>query len=150
RGDKNKAADKVGPVIDRVAQIQQAHPQLTIGEFGDASAVKAVETAYGNDLAKAGMLSLPVTLVILAVAFGALGARGIPLVLGLTAVFAPFGLIALPSQVLPMAMEVPAIVLLVGLAVGVDYSMFYLRRAREERAAGRSETAALEAAASTS
>jgi uncharacterized membrane protein YdfJ with MMPL/SSD domain len=150
RGDADKAAEKVGAVLDRVDEVQQAHPQLFIGEFGDASAEDAVVTAYGEDLAKAGLLSLPVTLIILVIAFGALVAAGIPLLLGLTAVFATFGLLALPSQVFPMAMQVPAIVLLVGLAVGVDYSMFYLRRAREERAAGRSESAALEAAAATS
>jgi predicted RND superfamily exporter protein/pimeloyl-ACP methyl ester carboxylesterase len=84
------------------------------------------------------------------VAFGALVAAGIPLLLALTAVFATLGLMALPSHVLPMAQEVSATVLLIGLAVGVDYSMFYLRREREERAAGRSERAALEAAAATS
>jgi RND superfamily putative drug exporter len=49
-----------------------------------------------------------------------------------------------------MAQQVPAVVLLIGLAVGVDYSLFYLRREREERARGRSERAALEAAAATS
>ena len=80
------------------------------------------------------MLSLPITLLILLVTFGALVAAGIPLLLALTAVFATFGLVALPSHVLPMANEVPALVLLIGLAVGVDYSMFYLRREREERA----------------
>ena len=84
------------------------------------------------------------------VAFGALVAAGIPLLLALTAVFATFGLVALPSHVLPLANEALAVVLLIGLAVGVDYSMFYLRREREERAAGRSERAALEAAAATS
>ena len=82
-------------------------------------------------------------------AFGASLAAGIPLLLGLTAVFATFGLIALPSLV-PVALEAYAMVLLIGLAVGVDYSMFYLKRARQERAAGRSERAALEGAAATS
>ena len=105
---------------------------------------------YSEDLAKAGELSLPITLVILVIAFGALIAAGIPLLLGLTAVFGAFGLIAVLSHVLPMAMQAPALVLLIGLAVGVDYSMFYLRREREERAAGRSPEAALEAAAATS
>jgi RND superfamily putative drug exporter len=84
------------------------------------------------------------------VAFGALVAAGIPLLLGITAVLATLGLVALPSQVLPTDDSVGAIVLLIGLAVGVDYSMFYLKREREERAAGRSEEAALEAAAATS
>ena len=61
-----------------------------------------------------------------------------PLLLALTAVFATFGLIALPSHLVPVAFEAPAMVLLIGLAVGVDYSMFYLKRERQERAAGRS------------
>ena len=150
RGDKNKAVDKIAPVLTSVADAQRAHPGLFIGEFGDASGVKAVETAYGNDLSKAGALSLPITLAILVVTFGALVAAGIPLLLALTAVFATFGLLAVPSHLLPMAQQAYAMVLLIGLAVGVDYSMFYLKRERQERAAGRSSEAALAAAAATS
>ena len=149
-GPKDKAPDKVEPVVDAVAAAQAAHPGFFIGEMGDASAQKAVMDQYGKDLGKAGMLSLPITLIILLVTFGALVAAGIPLLLALTAVFATFGLVAIPSHVLPMPNEVPALVLLIGLAVGVDYTMFYLRREREERAKGRSERAALEAAAATS
>jgi RND superfamily putative drug exporter len=150
RGEKDEAVDKIAPVLDRVDQAQQAHPQLFIGEFGDASAVDGVNTAFAEDLEKAGLFSLPITLLILVVAFGALVAAGIPLLLALTAVFATFGLLALSSQLLPVAEQAYALVLLIGLAVGVDYSMFYLKREREERAAGRSERAALEAAAATS
>jgi uncharacterized membrane protein YdfJ with MMPL/SSD domain/pimeloyl-ACP methyl ester carboxylesterase len=150
RGDKDKASDKIGPVLDAVAAAQQAHPAYFVGEVGYASGQKAIDQASSDDLAKAGELSLPITLIILVVAFGALVAAGIPLLLALTAVFGSFGLIAVVSHVLPMAQEMPALVLLIGLAVGVDYSMFYLRREREERAAGRSERAALEAAAATS
>ena len=150
RGDSDDAADKIGPVLDRVDVAQRVHPEFFIGEFGDASAEDAVVTAYADDLEKAGQLSLPITLIILVIAFGALVAAGIPLLLGLTAVFATFGLVALSSEFLPMAMQAPAVVLLIGLAVGVDYSMFYLRREREERAAGQSQRAAVEAAAATS
>jgi RND superfamily putative drug exporter len=150
RGDKASAADRIDPVLKSVADAQRAHPGLYIGEFGDASASKAVDTAFANDLASAGAFSIPVTLIILVVAFGALVAAGIPLLLGLTAVFTTFGLVALPSHLLPLDQAASAVVLLIGLAVGVDYSMFYLRRERQERAAGRSERAALEAAAATS
>src|SRR6266542_2186750 len=150
RGDSTKAMDKLGPVLKTVADAQRAHPSFFIGEFGGASAAKAVNTAFAHDLKSAGVFSVPLTLIILVVAFGALVAAGIPLLLALTAIFATFGLVALPSHLLPLAQEAPAVVLLVGLAVGVDYSMFYLRREREERAAGRSERAALEAAAATS
>jgi uncharacterized membrane protein YdfJ with MMPL/SSD domain len=150
RGDKDEAKDKVGPVLDAVADAQGAHPDFFIGEFGDASAAKAVDAVFADDLASAGVFSIPITLIILVVAFGALVAAGIPLLLALTAVFATFGLMALPSHLLPLAQEAGAVVLLIGLAVGVDYSMFYLKRERQERAAGRSEQAALEAAAATS
>src|SRR4051794_2979556 len=150
RGDSKKARDKLGPVLASAADAQRAHPSFFVGEFGGASAAKAVDTAFANDLKSAGVFSIPLTLIILVVAFGALVAAGIPLLLALTAVFATFGLAALPSHLLPIAPEAFAVVLLVGLAVGVDYSMFYLRREREERAAGRSARAALEAAAATS
>ena len=84
------------------------------------------------------------------VAFGALIAAGVPLLLGLTAVMGTLGLLAPISQIVPMADAASSVVLLVGLAVGVDYSMFYLRRKMEERDAGRSNEAALEFAAATS
>jgi uncharacterized membrane protein YdfJ with MMPL/SSD domain len=150
RGAKDEAVDKIDPVLEAVAAEQRAHPGFSIGEFGDASAEKGVATAYENDLGKAGTLSLPITLVVLVLTFGSLVAAGIPLLLALTAVFATFGLVALSSVLLPVAMQAPAMVLLIGLAVGVDYSMFYLKRARQERAAGRSEQAALAVAAATS
>jgi RND superfamily putative drug exporter len=150
RGAADEAAEKIGPVLDQVEAAQRAHPELFIGEFGNASAAKAVETAFADDLGKAGELSLPITLVILVVAFGALVAAGIPLLLALTAVIATFGLVAVTSQAVPVATQAGALVLLIGLAVGVDYSLFYLRRAREERAAGRSTRAAIEVAAATS
>ncbi len=150
RGDKKDAGDKLGPVLKSVKDAQRAHPGFFIGEFGYASAAKETDAAFADDLKSAGVFSIPLTLIILVIAFGALVAAGIPLLLALTAVFATFGLVALPSHLLPLAPEAFAVVLLVGLAVGVDYSMFYLRREREERAAGRSERAALEAAAATS
>ena len=150
RGEADEAADKLDPVLAAVDDAQRAHPQFFIGEFGYASASKAVETAAADDLAKAGALSLPITLVILVIAFGALVAAGIPLLLALTAVIATFGIVGVASQAVPVATQAAAIVLLIGLAVGVDYSLFYLRREREERAAGRSERAALEVAAATS
>ena len=149
RGDADLAVDKIGPVLDRVDEVQKAHPAVH-RRVRPASAIDGTNKVFADDLAKAGLISLPITLLILVIAFGALVAAGIPLLLALTAVFATFGLLALPSHVLPMAKEAPAIVLLIGLAVGVDYTMFYLKREREERAAGRSERAALEAAAATS
>jgi len=149
-GDPDEAAEKIDPILDRMAGLKSAHPDVYIGQFGDTSANEALMESFGKDLERAGLFSLPVTLLILVVAFGALVAAGVPILLGLTAVLATLGLLALPSQVVPIDESVPAIVLLIGLAVGVDYSMFYLKREREERSAGRSPEAALEAAAATS
>src|SRR5262245_40860687 len=150
RGKSDDAKDKIGPILATVAAAQRAHPGFTIAEFGDGSAAKEISDQFGKDLLKAGALSLPVTLGILLLTFGALVAAGIPLVLALTSVLATMGLLALPSKVVPMDDAVSAVVLLIGLAVGVDYSMFYLKRAREERARGRTERASIEAAAATS
>src|SRR5256714_6516769 len=86
RGDSTKAADKLGPILQSVTDAQGAHPGLFVGEFGGASAAQAVDTALANDLKRAGVFSVPLTLIILVIAFGALVAAGIPLLLALTAV----------------------------------------------------------------
>src|SRR5205085_12480088 len=111
---------------------------------------KSIQATITDDLKKAGELSLPITLIILTLTFGTLVAAGLPLLMGFTAVLAATGLVAIPSSLLPVDGNLAAVILLIGLAVGVDYSLFYLRREREERAAGRSEGASLEAAAATS
>ena len=149
-GDSTEAEDRVDPTLAAVAAVQADHPDLAIEQFGGASADNAIEEVITGDLGKAGMLSLPVTLIILVITFGSLVAAGLPLLIGLTSVMAALGLVAITSHLFPADSNLPAVVLLIGLAVGVDYSLFYLRREREERAAGRSERGALEAAAATS
>jgi uncharacterized membrane protein YdfJ with MMPL/SSD domain len=138
-GDSTEASDRIDPVLAAVAAAQKRHPDLSVEQFGDASANKAINDTIGDDLAKAGLLSLPITLILLVITFGTLVAAGVPLWIGLSSVLATLGLVNLPSQIL-----------LIGLAVGVDYSLFYLKREREERAAGRTEEGALFAAAATS
>ena len=149
-GDSTEAKDRIDPVLDATAAVQKRHPELAVEQFGSASANKAVTETITEDLGKAGMLSVPVTLLLLLITFGTLVAAGVPLWIGLSSVVATLGLVNLPSQILPIDSNLSAVILLIGLAVGVDYSLFYLKREREERAAGRTETAALEAAAATS
>src|SRR6185503_10202570 len=103
-----------------------------------------------DDFKRAEFLSLPITMLILIVAFGALVAAGVPLLLAITAVVGTLGLVGPISQIVPMESSANSVILVIGLAVGVDYSMFYLRRKMEERDAGRSSEAALEFAAATS
>jgi uncharacterized membrane protein YdfJ with MMPL/SSD domain len=149
-GDLTEAKDRVDPTLAAVANVQSKHPGLDIEQFGGASAEKAINAVIQDDLKKAGMLSIPITLIILIITFGTLVAAGLPLLIGLTSVMAALGLVAVASHAFPADSNLPAVVLLIGLAVGVDYSLFYLRREREERAGGRSERAALVAAAATS
>ena len=150
QGEDDVAKDRVDATLAATAAAQKAHPELRIEQFGDASADKALSAAFEEDFKKAEYLSLPITLLILIVAFGALVAAGLPLLLALTAVMGTIGLLGPVSQIVPLDEAVSSVVLLVGLAVGVDYVMFYLRREMEERDAGRSAEAALEAAAATS
>ena len=105
-----------------------------IEQAGDASANKALNKSFNDDFAKARTLSLPITLLILIVAFGALVAAGIPVLLAITGVGATLGLVAAVSQIAAVDPAVSEVVLLIGMAVGVDYSLFYMRREREERA----------------
>ena len=147
--DKDKALALDKPVQKTLAAVAKRHDVIAIDEFG-INAETQIDDAVANDFKKAGTFSVPLTLAVLIVAFGSIVAAGLPLLLALTAVFATLGLLAIPSQFLPLDVDVKVIVLLIGLAVGVDYSMFYLKRVREERAAGRGTTAAIEAAAATS
>jgi uncharacterized membrane protein YdfJ with MMPL/SSD domain len=142
--------NKVDPLLAATAAAARANPQVRIDQFGDASVQKAVEKSINDGLGKATSLSLPITLAILVLAFGALAAAGVPVLLAISAVLATMGLIAIPSHIAPVDTAVSEIILLIGMAVGVDYALFYLRREREERAAGKDAEAALEAAAATS
>ena len=145
-----QATTLVAPVLEAVARVQERSPDFRVEQFGGASAMKALDETVGKDFQRAEYTALPITLGILIVVFGALVAAGIPLLLGLTAVLAAIGLLAVPGQLFAMDEAANSVILLIGLAVGVDYSLFYLKREREERAAGQSTGAALEAAAATS
>ncbi len=149
-GDKTEAEERVDASLAATAAAQAHNPGVRVEQFGGASASKALEEVFSQDLSKAETTSLPITLLILLVAFGALVAAFVPLLIGFTSVLATLGLLALPSQLVPMDPNVSSVVVLVGLAVGVDYSLFYMRREREERRAGRSASASLQAAAATS
>ena len=150
-GNQSTAKKRASETLAAIDATQAAHPQLTVGEFGQASSDNQVSTAISNDFKTALVTSLPITLLILLIAFGALVAAGVPLLLGLTAVLGTIGLVGVISHIgSGVDQSINEVILLIGLAVGVDYSMFYLRREREERESGRTEGASLAAAAATS
>ncbi|MEY9836098.1 MMPL family transporter [Streptacidiphilus sp. EB103A] len=149
-GDPATAADRVAPVLAAVSGVQARHADLTVQEFGDASADKWFQDAFSHDFSRAEWTAVPLALGILLIAFGALVAAVLPVLLALTAFIAAGGLVALSSHLLHTSDDASSVMLLVGLAVGVDYCLFYLRREREERARGHSAEAALQIAAATS
>jgi len=149
-GDDTQAQDRVGAALDATSAAQAANPDFAVEEVGDASVAKQLNDSISSDFKQAFVTSLPITLLILLIAFGALVAAAVPLILALTAVLATIGIIALLSHISPVDQSINEVILLIGLAVGVDYSMFYLRREREERESGRTEEASLAVAAATS
>jgi len=150
RGDSDTAGDRVEPVLKAVAQVQKEHEGLRVEEIGGASMQKTFSDAFGDDFKQAEYSAVPVALGILLIAFGALVAALLPVALALTAIIATMGLMGIASHLQPMTNTADSVMLLVGLAVGVDYCLFYLRREREERAAGRDAGTALRIAAATS
>ncbi|MEV7775797.1 MMPL family transporter [Kitasatospora sp. NPDC086791] len=150
KGTGDEAVANVTPVMDAVAAVQTRNPGLTVVELGDASSGKWIQDQFKNDFSRAEWTAVPLALGILLIAFGALVAAVLPVVLALTAFVAASGLVALSSGLLHTSNDASSVMLLVGLAVGVDYCLFYLRREREERAAGHDADTALAVAAATS
>jgi uncharacterized membrane protein YdfJ with MMPL/SSD domain len=150
KGTSGAAKKKIDSIESSVAKVGDRHSAFYVGEAGSISSGKALDKMFLDQLKLAGERSIPITILVLLLVFGALVAVGVPLLLALSGVAATIGLVALPSQLVPLDQNVDAVILLIGLAVGVDYSLFYLKREREERAAGKSSRAAIEAAAATS
>jgi uncharacterized membrane protein YdfJ with MMPL/SSD domain len=126
------------------------NPEVAVEETGDITASDARDRVVNRDLQRAELLSIPVTLIVLLFAFGAIVAALVPVLLALTAVGATLGLIGPLSQAFPMDDSVKTVVLLIGMAVGVDYALFYVIRSREERHRGLPSHEALERTARTS
>jgi RND superfamily putative drug exporter len=150
-GDFNQAQQNVDAALAATAAVAGSHPGVIVQEFGAASTQKALAGAFIGDARKAEYTSVPVTLIILVFAFGSLIAAGVPLLLGITSVLAALGLMGPISHLVPVNPgQLDAVIALIGLAVGVDYSMFYLRRKLEERHRGLDNDTALARAAATS
>jgi uncharacterized membrane protein YdfJ with MMPL/SSD domain len=149
RGDPEDAADHVAPLERAVADVRAEHPGVTFQQAGDGSIEAAFDAVLEEDLKRAELISVPLTLVILVIAFGAVVAAAVPLLLGLTSLLAALGALGVVSQVVPVGDAASSLVVLIGLAVAVDYSLFYIRREREERRAGRGPLEAVDAAAAT-
>jgi len=144
------ARKHVQPILDAVAAQQERHPGFTIEEFGFASSAHVLNKTVGDDFHKAEQLTVPITLAILLFAFGALVAALLPVGLAFTGFLGALGVSAVVSHLQASSDATNSVILLMGMAVGVDYSLFYLRREREERRRGRPPQEALRTTAATS
>jgi putative drug exporter of the RND superfamily len=153
KGPELEGRKHVEPLLAGTAAVQAAHPELRIEETGSPSISRGVDDLRGEDLGKTEMIALPITLITLLLIFGSIGMAVVPLLLAISSITASVGLSMLASHAFPDAGIGTNIILLIGMAVGVDYTLFYLKREREERArhGGRlSSRAAVELAAATS
>ena len=137
-------------MLETVAEAQAASDGFEILIGGDASINKEASEIVEEDFGFALFLNLPITFVILILAFGALAAAFVPLSLAVAAVITASGILAVISQRYPLSEVYSEIVLLMGLATGIDYALFVISRFRRERRAGRSKEEALLVATSTS
>ncbi|KOV64961.1 MMPL family transporter [Streptomyces sp. MMG1121] len=153
KGEELDATGKVGALVAQTEAVQRDHPALLVQETGSPSTSKGVDQQRDDDLALSEKITLPLTLVTLLVAFGSLAMAAVPLLLALSSIAAAVGLAMVASHLSPDVGVGTNVILMIGLAVGVDYTLFYLKREREERArsAGRlSSEALVELAAATS
>lgn len=149
-GDAAAITAKAAALRPVVGQAQDAYPGFEIHALSNTLINEDLNKLVGDDLDGSLKLTLPITFLILLIAFGAMVAGIVPLVLALSALLGGFGILGIYSQVVgPVAMSTSQLVVLIGLAVGVDYSLFMITRFRSERRAGRAKLEAIEIASGT-
>jgi uncharacterized membrane protein YdfJ with MMPL/SSD domain len=149
-GERPRVLALLEPVEGIVDATRAAMPDATIHIVSASFINRDIQEEIGRSLDDSLRVTLPATFVILLVAFGAIVASAIPLVLALTSLAAAFGLIGLYSQLVePVSPQSTQLIVLIGLAVAVDYSLFMVTRFRTERRHGRGVLDAIEIASST-
>ena len=149
-GDDERVRALLEPVLPIVNAARAAHPELTI-HLIDSTFINAdINELISSGLDSSLRLTLPLTFIILLFAFGAIVAAVVPLVLAITSLLAAFGILGIYSQVTgPVSANASQLIVLIGLAVAVDYSLFMVTRFRVERRAGRDRGKAIEVSSST-
>src|SRR6266545_4048235 len=144
-GTLDDADSNIDQVLDRTLHAQ--HPQgFKVWVAGEATAAKDSNTIAEQDLRKGETIGI---LAILIVVFGTAAAAVVPVVLAIMAIVVALGLVSLLGLAFDLSFFVTNMVTMIGLAVGIDYSLFIVSRYREERARGRDKLAAISAAGAT-
>lgn len=138
------AVDLIEPLLEVVASTNTDEFRVTT--VGDGSINNEFITLADETLFRGEIVGLPVALVILLVVFGAVVAAGIPLVLAIVAILVSIGMTVIVGQVFDLSFFIVNMITMIGLAVGIDYSLFVVQRFREERAMGHDVIHAVERA----
>ena len=148
-GDADDAIDKVDAILDTVRVAAADADGFEIAMAGNTSITRQLEKIDEEDFSNMILVTLVLALVLMLVAFRGVVAATIPLIIAVGAIFSALGVAALVSHVLPMVDALAQVVLLMGMAVGVDYSLFIVSRYRSERKAGRPKLEAITVACDT-
>jgi RND superfamily putative drug exporter len=140
--------DKIGQVHEVVSKANQENG-FRVLIAGEATLGDDFMTLAENDLKTGEVIGIAVALVILALVFGALAAALLPLVLAIVAVVVALGATALVGQALELSFFMANMIVMMGLATGIDYSLFIVSRYREERARGLQKIEAIATAGAT-
>ena len=149
-GDSAQVAALLKPVKPIMDAARVANPDLTIHVVSFTFINDDITALISGDLDASLKLTIPLTFIILLFAFGAIVASVVPLVLAITSLIAAFGMLGIYSQLVgPVSANATQLIVLIGLAVAVDYSLFMITRFRVERRAGRERDKAIEVSSST-
>ena len=147
-GEFDDATDNIGDVISVVEQARE-EPGFRVLITGQATVSQDFEEVAQDGLAKGEAFGVPIAVIILIVAFGALVAALVPIVLALASIIVAFGAATLLGQAMGLIFFIENMIFMIGLAVGIDYSLFIVARYREERRSGLEKVDAIGKAGST-
>lgn len=146
--DSGNAMQKVKPLFNLVRAEDEAGG-FTVLTVGDGSINHETTKVAEEDLKSAEVIGLPIALLVLLFVFGAAVAAGVPIVLGLLGIVLSVGVTAAISRVMNISSVTVNMITMIGLAVGIDYTLFIVERFREERARGVDKIEAIATAGDT-
>ena len=127
----DQAAD-ARATLDAVDEVLEESDTFTFNLSGELAVKRELETISARDARRAELFGLPLSLLVLAVAFGALVASGLPLLVAAISVTLSYALLFAIGQVFPFAVFAQTIATMLGLATGIDYALLMVNRFREE------------------
>jgi len=135
-GDPADVVQNAAPVIETIHALRTPAPGFEVLTLGQASVTETFNTIAEEGLAKGESIGIIVALIVMAVVFGTLVAAGLPIVLTVVALIVTTSIAMATSHLLALNSAVVQMIAMIGLAIGIDYTLFIVSRYREEREHG--------------